>query len=172
MAIYNGKEILFNPQLNLGASDYDELANKPIINQDLSADGFTPEAGTYYRHTGTDDGADYATGKIYYYDGTEYKAIDGENGSGSTPNDGKLKIQRNGVLVAEFTANQSKDTEANIIVPTKTSQLTNDSGFGKGTVKSVAINGTTYTPDSNGFVDLGEISGGGVSYASIYNNIY
>lgn len=39
-----------------GASDYNELANKPIINQDLTADGFTPQAGTYYRHTGTGGG--------------------------------------------------------------------------------------------------------------------
>lgn len=60
MAIYNGKEILFNPQLKVGASDYDELANKPIINQDLSADGFTPETGTYYRHIGTGGGGSVA----------------------------------------------------------------------------------------------------------------
>lgn len=39
-----------------GVSDYNELANKPIINQDLSADGFTPVKGTYYRHTGTGGG--------------------------------------------------------------------------------------------------------------------
>lgn len=39
-----------------GTTDYDELANKPIINQDLTADGFTPKAGTYYRHTGTGGG--------------------------------------------------------------------------------------------------------------------
>lgn len=39
-----------------GVSDYNELANRPIINQDLSADGFTPVKGTYYRHTGTGGG--------------------------------------------------------------------------------------------------------------------
>lgn len=40
-----------------GVSDYNDLANKPIINQDLSANGFTPVKGTYYRHTGTGGGA-------------------------------------------------------------------------------------------------------------------
>lgn len=39
-----------------GVSDYNELANKPVINQDLSATDFTPVANTYYRHTGTGGG--------------------------------------------------------------------------------------------------------------------
>lgn len=47
-------------------------------------------------------------------------------------------------------------------VPTKLSSFTNDSGFttNKGTVTSVTINGTNVTPDSNGLVNLGTISGG------------
>ena len=47
-------------------------------------------------------------------------------------------------------------------IPTKTSQLTNDSGYttNKGTVTQVKINGTTNSPDSAGLVDLGTISGG------------
>lgn len=50
-------------------------------------------------------------------------------------------------------------------IPTKTSQLTNDSGFttNKGTVTQVKVNGTTKSPDSTGLVDLGTISGGGGS---------
>lgn len=39
-----------------GSNDYDYLNNIPIINQDLTADGFTPVEGTYYRHTGTGGG--------------------------------------------------------------------------------------------------------------------
>ena len=48
-------------------------------------------------------------------------------------------------------------------IPTKTSQLTNDSGYttNKGTVTQVKINGTTKSPNSAGLVDLGTISGGG-----------
>lgn len=50
-------------------------------------------------------------------------------------------------------------------IPTKVSQLTNDSGFttNKGTVTQVKVNGTTKSPDSTGLVDLGTISGGGGS---------
>ena len=42
----------------------------------------------------------------------------GGGGGGSTPNNGKLTIQRNGVGVQTFTANQSTDVNANIKVPT------------------------------------------------------
>lgn len=49
--------------------------------------------------------------------------------SGPTPGDGTLTIQKNGSTVATFTANQSTNTTANITVPTKTSDITNDSGF-------------------------------------------
>lgn len=68
----------------LGVDDYNDLDNKPIINQDLEAVGFTPVANTYYKHTGT-TGETYVSGKIYFYDGEEYKAIDG-SGSGGTSN--------------------------------------------------------------------------------------
>ena len=40
-----------------------------------------------------------------------------------------LTIQKNGTNVATFTSNSNTDVTANITVPTKTSQLTNDSGF-------------------------------------------
>ena len=41
----------------------------------------------------------------------------------------------------------------------------------EGMVKSVKVNGTTYSPDSNGLVDLGELGGSG-TYVSPYNDIY
>lgn len=44
-------------------------------------------------------------------------------------NDAKLTIQKNGTTVKTFTANASTDVTANITVPTKVSDLTNDSGF-------------------------------------------
>ena len=43
-----------------------------------------------------------------------------------TVNDATLKIQKNGTDVATFTANSTTNTTANIVVPTKTSDLTND----------------------------------------------
>lgn len=53
------------------------------ISQDLTADGFTPVANTYYKHTGVTS-ANFTNGIIYLYDGTEYKAIDGSGGGGSS----------------------------------------------------------------------------------------
>ena len=46
-----------------------------------------------------------------------------------TVNNGTLTIQKNGTSVGTFTANQSGNSTANITVPTKTTDLTNDSGF-------------------------------------------
>lgn len=68
----------------LSLADYNKIKNIPVVNQDLSASGFTPVASTYYRHTGTT--GTYKQGVIYYYDGTEYKALDGAGGGGTTLN--------------------------------------------------------------------------------------
>lgn len=46
-----------------------------------------------------------------------------------TVNDATLTIQKNGTTVQTFTANQATNATANITVPTKTSDITNDSGF-------------------------------------------
>lgn len=46
-----------------------------------------------------------------------------------TVNNATLTIQKNGTQIKTFTANASSDVTANITVPTKTSELTNDSGF-------------------------------------------
>ena len=72
-----------------------------------------------------------------------------------TVNNGTLKIQKNGTNVETFTANQSTNATANIIVPTKTSELTNDSGYttNTGTVTQVKVGSTAYNP-SSGVVSL------------------
>lgn len=46
-----------------------------------------------------------------------------------TVNNGKLTINVNNASVGSFTANQSGNTTVNLSIPTKTSDLTNDSGF-------------------------------------------
>ena len=46
-----------------------------------------------------------------------------------TVNNATLTIQKNGTTVKTFTANSSTNVTANITVPTKVSELTNDSGF-------------------------------------------
>lgn len=50
-----------------------------------------------------------------------------------TVNDATLTIQKNGTTVETFTANSSTDKTANITVPTKTSDLTNDGADGTST---------------------------------------
>lgn len=72
-----------------------------------------------------------------------------------TVNNGTLTIQKNGTNVTTFTANQSSNATANITVPTKVSELTNDSGFtnNTGTVTSVKVGSTSYNP-SSGVVTL------------------
>ena len=50
-----------------------------------------------------------------------------------TVNNGTLTIQKNGTNVQTFTANQSTNATANITVPTKMSELTNDSNYIKNT---------------------------------------
>lgn len=60
-----------------GVSDYNNLDNIPVINQDLSASGFTPVANTYYRHTGATTDT-FTQGVIYLYD-TAYHKL-GESG--------------------------------------------------------------------------------------------
>ena len=52
------------PEIPSVSSNYDDLSNIPVINQDLSATGFTPVKDTYYRHTGTTN-RDYTKGVIY-----------------------------------------------------------------------------------------------------------
>lgn len=77
-------------------------------------------------------------------------------------NNGTLTIQKNGTNVATFGANQSTNTTANITVPIKVSELTNDSGYttNKGTVTSVAVkmNGSEKGKvTSSGTIDLGTV---------------
>lgn len=52
------------PEIPSVSHNYDDLSNIPVINQDLSATGFTPVKDTYYRHTGTTN-RDYTKGVIY-----------------------------------------------------------------------------------------------------------
>lgn len=77
-------------------------------------------------------------------------------------NDGVLTVQRNGVTVGTFSANQASDTIANISVPTKTSDLTNDGNDGadefatEGFVNSSIATNTAYFRGTYNIVtDLG-----------------
>lgn len=60
-----------------GVTDYNDLSNKPIIEQDLSEDTFSPVVGTYYKHSGSSSDT-FVKGVIYYYDTDGYAKIDGK----------------------------------------------------------------------------------------------
>lgn len=74
----------------LSLADYNQLDSIPVINQDLSASGFTPVANTYYRHTGATTDT-FTQGVIYLYD-TAYHKL-GESG-GTALNKYTVRIEQ------------------------------------------------------------------------------
>ncbi len=72
-------------------------------------------------------------------------------------NNGTLTIKQNGTTVQTFSANQSGNVTANITVPTKVSELENDSGFtsNTGTITGIKMNGES--KGTSGVVDLGTV---------------
>lgn len=86
----------------LSLADYNKLDSIPVINQDLSASGFTPVANTYYRHTGATTDT-FTQGVIYLYD-TAYHKL-GESGGGTTLNRYEttfINITGNSTLASHF----------------------------------------------------------------------
>ena len=72
-----------------------------------------------------------------------------------TVNNATLTIQQNGTTVKSFTANASSNVTANITVPTKTSDLTNDSGYITGVSwDNVSGKPSTFTPSSHTHDDM------------------
>lgn len=63
-----------------------------------------------------------------------------------TVNNGTLTVQKNGTAIGTFSANQNENATINVVVPTKTSDLTNDSGFITGISYQMVISALGYTP--------------------------
>lgn len=63
-----------------------------------------------------------------------------------TVNNATLTIKRNGTSVGTFSANASTDKAIDITVPTKVSDLTNDSGFISGITSTMVTNALGFTP--------------------------
>lgn len=63
-----------------------------------------------------------------------------------TVNNATLTIKRNSTSVGTFTANASTDKAIDITVPTKVSDLTNDSGFISGITSTMVTNALGFTP--------------------------
>lgn len=66
-----------------------------------------------------------------------------------TVNNATLTIQRNGTTVKTFTANASSNVTANITVPTKTSDLSNDSNFVASTALATVATSGSYNDLTN-----------------------
>lgn len=93
------------------------------------------------------------------WDQTDSTAVDYIKNKPTIPTvgNGTLTIQKNGTDVETFTANQSADVTANITVPTKVSELTNDSGYttNVGTITGITMNGSS--KGTSGVVNLGTV---------------
>ena len=87
-----------------------------------------------------------------------------------TVNNGTLTIQKNGTNVQTFTANQSSNATANITVPTKTSDITNDSGFLiNSDLSNVAFVLGDATTDTGAAIGTSNIANGAVTAEKIAN---
>ena len=84
-----------------------------------------------------------------------------------------LTIQKNGTNVQTFTANATSNKTANITVPTKTSDLTNDSNFVTNTSYATANTGGVVKVGSGLEITDGVLSatGGGVADAVEWDNV-
>ena len=97
-----------------------------------------------------------------------------------TVNNATLTIQKNGSNVATFTSNASSNVTANISVPTKVSQLTNDSGYITSTVGALEMKGNSPYIDFHGsnstldytsrIVDNGTANTGKLRLVAYYNS--
>lgn len=124
------KNVLIDLNLN-----NNEIQN--VVLQNLAAEPTGKEGKIYY---------DSASGvkAPKFYDGTTWKQL-AKKDELPVVNNATLTIQKNGSTVQTFTANASANKTANIIVPTKTSEVTNDSGF----ITKDVNNLTNYTKTSD-----------------------
>lgn len=85
---------------------------------DIRQDFWAQTSGVHYARTGNYQGWSSYAGTTGVF-----------KNLGAQPGNGTLTIQRNGTNVQTFTANQTGNATANISVPTKTSEIENDSDF-------------------------------------------
>ena len=108
------KNVLIDLNLN-----NNEIQN--VVLQNLAAEPTGKEGKIFYDST---DGVKAPK----FYNGTAWKQL-ARKDELPVVNNATLTIKRNGTTVQSFTANASSNKTADISVPTKTSDITNDSGF-------------------------------------------
>lgn len=116
------------------SSAVDYIKNKPTL-------ATVATTGAYSDLTGTPSLATVATSGSYN-DLSNKPTI-------PTVNNATLTIQKNGSTVKTFTANASSNVTANITVPTKTSDLSNDSNFVASSALSTVATSGSYADLSN-----------------------
>lgn len=153
------------------SGSYNDLLNKPAI-PDVSGkanlSGGNTFTGKQTLNSPASDG--YSINAAGYIKGSWLQASTVSNKGANTgkvcvfDNSGWIYYRTPAEILTEAGGAKASD------IPTKTSQLTNDSGYttNKGTVTQVKINGTTKSPDSAGLVDLGTVGGGGSTDAVKY----
>ena len=125
-----------------GTIDYEKLINKPQINSvELIGDVSLEDLGITDLVDDEAEAREQADTELQNaIDAEESARIAADNDIISripVVNDATLTIQKNGSTVATFTANDADNVTADIAVPTKTSDITNDSGFITNTVNDL-----------------------------------
>lgn len=124
------KNVLIDLNLN-----NNEIQN--VVLQNLAAEPVGKEGKIYYDSTS-------GVKSPKFYNGSKWRQLVGKDDL-PIVNNATLTIQKNGSNVQTFTANDSSNKTANIVVPTKTSEVINDSGF----ITKEANNLTHYTKSSD-----------------------
>ena len=112
------------------SGSYTDLSNKPTIptnnNQLTNGAGYQTSSQV---NSAVSDAIDNFSGTLHAVASSgNYNDLIGKP-TIPTVNNGTLTIQKNGTKVAEFTANSASGVTANITVPTKFSDLNNDTGL-------------------------------------------
>lgn len=112
-------------------------------------------------HMDRGDGSTYGNSSHFYLPDTKGP----HDPAGTTLVTGYCVNGSNYSLANEHGALDLKDFALSSAIPTKISQLENDRGYttNLGTITKVKLNGTEHSPDADGTVDLGAVSGGGTS---------
>lgn len=134
-----------------------------VVKSDITALGI-PAQDTVYTHPSS-HAASMITGLAKVATTGSYNDLS-DKPSIPTVNNAALTIQKNGTAVATFTANSSTAVTANITVPTKVSELTNDSGY------KTTDNNTTYSISKSGSTITLTGSDGSTSTVSDSNTVY
>lgn len=137
--------------VSTGTSDYSSLTNKPSINSvtlsgnKTSSDlGLQPALATQTVYSAK--GSATKVPQITTNNLGQVTSITEVTITQPTVNNATLTIQKNGTTVSSFTSNASSNVTCNITVPTKVSDLTNDSGFITGITANNVTTALGYTP--------------------------